>query len=273
VSRPQAFRRDEGRYLIHFIDDRHLGQAGIEQMRAAIGPFLAEGLHDSDRVTLIAPENGVYWTSRSAEEHRRLPGVLERLESENRFPFGTGVGHSVGSTQLRRFDAPLTSPQPAPMEAEHIARLAAVSTLSGLRDVLERLGSVPGRKSLLLYSDSFVHDRGEPAFDLVIDLARRSNVVIEFVDTRGLPVHPIRSTGGPGYLAWATGGRTTVSNDYTEAVQAVLRESSAYYLLGYEPPPGSRSDRHVDVRVRRPGLEVRARRRYSLGPAGPTSAD
>lgn len=264
VSAPQPFRREEGRYLILFLDDHHLGQVSVEQMRAAIGPFLAETLGDSDRVTLIAPENGVYWTSRSAEQHRRLPEVLARLKGWGGSPFGTAIGHSVASPSVRPYDAPLMSPAPSPVEAGHMARLGVIDSLSGVLDVLERLAGVPGRKSLLLYSEGFPHIRGQGEFDRVIDLARRSNVVVEFVDARGLTIHPVRSTGGPGYLAWATGGRTTVSNDYTEAVQAVLRESSAYYLLGYEPPAGERSERRVEVRVRRPGLEVRSRRRYYL---------
>lgn len=41
-----------------------------------------------------------------------------------------------------------------------------------------------------------------------------------------------------------------------------MTETSAYYLLGYEPPKGDTGERQVEVKVRKPGLTVRARTRY-----------
>ena len=59
-----------------------------------------------------------------------------------------------------------------------------------------------------------------------------------------------------------TGGRATVNtNDYTEGIAQVFRENGSYYLLGYRQtnPKGPGSYSRLDVKVNRPGLDVRAR--------------
>jgi hypothetical protein len=66
-------------------------------------------------------------------------------------------------------------------------------------------------------------------------------------------------------IAEATGGfaiRNT--NDLGSGLVRVSRESRSYYLIGYVPPSG-RADgkfRQIEVKVKRPGVRVRARRGY-----------
>jgi VWFA-related protein len=66
-------------------------------------------------------------------------------------------------------------------------------------------------------------------------------------------------------LAEETGGRAVVrTNDIAGGLARIARENSTYYLLGYQTD-ASRAPgkfRKIEVRVRRPGLEVRARRGY-----------
>ena len=73
-------------------------------------------------------------------------------------------------------------------------------------------------------------------------------------------------------LARLTGGfAVTNTNLYVEGFERVVRENSSYYILGFysanEKPDGK--FRSVDVRVKRPGLEVRARTGY-VAPAKPS---
>ncbi len=72
-------------------------------------------------------------------------------------------------------------------------------------------------------------------------------------------------------LAHDTGGRLTRStNDLLAQVPAMLADMDDYYLLSYEMPEASARDRRgnvpavrqIDVRVRRAGLDVRARQAY-----------
>src|SRR5947208_9801646 len=65
-------------------------------------------------------------------------------------------------------------------------------------------------------------------------------------------------------LAEQTGGLALVnSNDFGGGFERIVRDNSSYYVLGYYTQPDKGGKFHkVDVRVRRPGLTVRARRGY-----------
>ena len=125
-----------------------------------------------------------------------------------------------------------------------------------------------------------------------IAAAQRANVGIYAVDARGLTQsgdemieipslsdNPQFQEGTPSAfqrelllaqesliaLADETGGRAVVrTNDIPGALARIARENSTYYLLGYQTD-ASRSPgrfRKIDVRVKRPGLQVRVRRGY-----------
>lgn len=66
-------------------------------------------------------------------------------------------------------------------------------------------------------------------------------------------------------LSDQTGGVASVtSNDFAQAFNTIVGESSMYYMLGYRLPETGSDGRHrkIDVRVRRPGVSVRARTGY-----------
>lgn len=66
-------------------------------------------------------------------------------------------------------------------------------------------------------------------------------------------------------LAARTGGVAFVnSNDFDGGFDRIRREAGSYYLLGYYPTDRRRAGglRRIDVRVRRPDVEVRARKVY-----------
>ena len=65
-------------------------------------------------------------------------------------------------------------------------------------------------------------------------------------------------------LADATDGSTLLSNDLAWVLQRIADDLSAYYLIGYSST-NTKADgtfRRITVRVKRPGVEVRARRGY-----------
>jgi len=110
--------------------------------------------------------------------------------------------------------------------------------------------------------------------------ARRANVNVYTVDPCGLRVDPPPPPPPPAppptcvpgleveYLrtvALNTGARAVVdTNDFDPGVQAIFEENAAYYLLGYQSTDPQRDGkfRRIDVRVNRPGVEVRTRSGY-----------
>jgi hypothetical protein len=75
-------------------------------------------------------------------------------------------------------------------------------------------------------------------------------------------------------LADETGGFAAInSNDYSSAFNRMRDENSRYYLLGYYPSNDKRDGRFrkIEVRVKRPGLQVRARKGY-VAPKGKAPA-
>ena len=125
------------------------------------------------------------------------------------------------------------------------------------------------------------------SFDLQVDLrdvynaANRNNVAIYPVDPRGLAVGEfdvgdnINLRTSNDYLgstvevlrglAAETDGRAIVNrNDLAQAMKQIVRDSSAYYLLGYSSTraPTDGKFHQIKVRVTRPGVQVRARSGY-----------
>jgi len=81
-------------------------------------------------------------------------------------------------------------------------------------------------------------------------------------------------------IARETGGFPVVNtNDFLRAFDRIVRENSAYYLLGYYPTNDKRDGklRKLQVRVKRPGLTVHARKSYlapsASAPASTTTGD
>lgn len=116
---------------------------------------------------------------------------------------------------------------------------------------------------------------------LVFDAANRANAAIYAVDPRGLSTgefdiqdnvglrqsaQSLRSTINTlQILAENTDGRAIVNrNDLARGMEQIVRDSSAYYLLGYNSSGAPQDGKFhpIRVRIKRPGVQVRARRGY-----------
>ena len=76
-------------------------------------------------------------------------------------------------------------------------------------------------------------------------------------------------------LADGTGGFAAVdTNSFAEAFNRITDANGQYYLLGYAPPAHPRDGRfhRIEVRTKRPGLQVTARRGYP-SPSGKTATE
>jgi VWFA-related protein len=302
VSEPTAPDPEESRHFLVFFDDVNIGPVAAAQLRAQLAPFLERETHDGDWVTIVAPAAGLRWTARTAFERGQIPAVVEGLKGQlfrNRVANAMSDFAAMQAVEFGGMQRELTVPgpnskfSPSASAAEvYAAALRRVHhTLGGLTEALQSLIRLRGRKCLLLYSEGFLKspDRASVReYDQAIDLARRAHVTVYAIDPRGLvsyramadgdqmpepgsPSQDAGTNGGNGggsfYVAAATGGRASVSNDSTALFHQAVVESTAYYLIGFQPSAGEAGERKLKVRTRRVGLEVHAPDRYFVGEA------
>ena len=115
----------------------------------------------------------------------------------------------------------------------------------------------------------------------IYDAANHNNVAIYAVDPRGLAVFEHDINEGVGLesdrvmlnstmdtlrvLSDQSDGRAIVNrNDLDTGMKQIMRDSSAYYLIGYNSTQAPADGRfhEIKVRVKRPGIQVRARKGY-----------
>jgi VWFA-related protein len=115
--------------------------------------------------------------------------------------------------------------------------------------------------------------------------ANRANVTIYTIDPRGL-VGPLsdlddnvdpqqwgefvrKSQDSLRVLAEETGGIAVVNmNDFGKAIRRIDAETSDYYVLGFysKNPDPLRKNRRLEVKVKRPGVQLIFRKEYSIKP-------
>lgn len=135
---------------------------------------------------------------------------------------------------------------------------------TGIRDALRRLTDFANRASVVIYT---MDARGLPALGL--SAADNTNDQSSFqvagaVSNRAYDY--LSSQEGLNYLSQQTGGFLIHdNNDLAGGIERVLDDQKGYYLIGYRPEDatfnaaGERTFHDLKVRVKRPGLKVRAR--------------
>jgi len=160
------------------------------------------------------------------------------------------------------------------------------TTLTVLLTLANGLGRFPGTKQVVLFSEGFFTGDFAERVTQVSGLAARNRVRMSTLDARGLNTDPRQqdflgesptvSTSDLvvlgndtnadvlATLALETGGeRIRNRNNLRPALDRIADESSTYYMIGYVPiKPFDGSYRSIDVKVRRPGVRVIARRGY-----------
>ncbi len=222
------------------------------------------------------------YTPRNALEDRyanQPTEVVERIRRQVSLSALTGLSVKLGALREGRKAIVLVS-------EGYIAMLPP--QLRGAMATMPGLGN-PNRNNPLAGENNFQEDRARFTAELdvqselqrVFEEANRSNTAIYAVDPRGLSTgefdiqdnvagrasqDALRQTQNTlQVLAGETDGRAIINrNDLAVGMKQIVRDSSAYYLLGYNSTQ-SRSDgkfHPIKVRIRRPGVQVRARKGY-----------
>ena len=284
--RPDLVRRT----MALVVDDLSLSFESAYHTRRALKRFVDEQMQDGDLVAIVRTSAGVGALQQFTSDRRILEAAIERVRWN---PLGSGgisafapitptmleQARSAGDSEadengLRGITDSEVAAEKAFLAGFEDFRSStfATGTLGALRFIVEGMGELPGRKSVILFSDGFRLMSSNPQemagggsvlefMRRLVDMANRASVVFYTIDPRGLVVTGFNAAddivdtsatalnqmlsdrsdelfetqAGLRALAKETGGFAVVnSNDIAGGIRRVLEDQS-YYLLAYEP--------------------------------------
>jgi VWFA-related protein len=287
-------REFDGRVFVLVLDDLHTGAMRSPRLRLAAREFVTRYLGANDMAAVLST-GGSNATAQNFTSSRRL--LLKAIDSFLGQKLRSETLEKLA--QLPRPTPGSSGPvDPMTFERAYKAR-ASLSTLKGVAEYLE--GIRGRRKAVVFFSEGIDYDYTNPfqsrdASDVLSEMktaiaqATRANVSFYAVDPRGLSgfedlidiqmlpednslgMHTIQNEirlaqDSLRTLAEETGGFAAVNrNDYRETFSRIISDNSSYYVIGYYSSDDRRDGRFrpVQVRVKRPGLQVRTRRGYTM---------
>jgi len=290
VSLPAGPVLAEGIRVVIFFDDLQLPFGGVSRARRALETLIENGVRPGDQVAIVTSSRpSLDFTDDPETLRERAADLSYNVTSYSSLQPEQGVG---GTFHPPFMEEPLKDPSkwldPNPARA-----------FSSLSLVLQALNAYPGRKAVLLLGEGWdwnpVHV--DAALRAVTDQANRAAVVISAIDPSGLGLHADPPGAGArdvarvplaqrdssakwrarvhreailqGLAEWTGGSAITNHNDTVGGLRRLLDDQRGYYLIGFEPGPGTferdagRPRFHeVQIRVKNENLTVRARRGF-----------
>ena len=227
-----SLQPDDARIVTLLMDDIGVGITGTSPMQA-IAQVLLSPLGRGDELSVVRLSSG------SDEAFGDFSTARDRI-----------AGYRGGMVPFSNRDTPETV-------------LKAVTKISKQLEVMDHR-----RKAIICLGLSAVCDVEDPPLGAhsvlwphwvsAIGAAARANVSVYAVDPTGL--NQRSGARGIGLVKLTGGERFANSNDFTHAADAVWREASRYYLVGYWPAGGTRELHNIDVKVARKDVHLRVRR-------------
>lgn len=231
---PAAFprgRATDPHTWIFLFDRRHLSPGELVRVRDALARFIEERFQDGDIAGIVDGDTMVF--DRISSSRAELLAAVRRLRPQG----------DDGAGAIR----------------------AALDMLKTTSNLFEGLEGIAGAKTVVLVSAGFGVGPGvEGQVRNTVLAAARAGARVYAIDPMGL-----QRVGGPpdllSMLSADTGGLLFFyENNFGRALDAIAADAGVYYLLGVRPL-NRRFDgryREIDVRVKVPGVKVRARRGY-----------
>ena len=312
----QSNERANGRVYLMVLDDLHINPLRTARVKAAARRFIERHFGVNDLAAIVYTSGRSDAGQEFTNNRRLLLAAIDRFSGRKLRSSTLDRLEQYRSTQgMRQQGERVDDPNLA--ERGYQAR-NTLDSLKSLADFLS--GVRGRRKAMLFISEGIdydIHDvfTNRDATTIIdasreaIGAATRANVSIYSIDPRGLsamgeegievdsfpddPSTGITSTSmldelrlsqdSLRTLSEETGGFAAVNrNDFDGAFERVVADNSTYYLLGYYPSNDRRDGRFrkIEVRVRRPGLQVRSRKGYAAPrgrapetrPAGPNTS-
>lgn len=296
----------EGRIYLIVLDDLHVAFTRTPRVRVALRAFIENNFGSNDLAAVVYTSGRTTAGQEFTNNPRLLLAAIDRFSGRNlrseALEISDALSRSSGDSTNDSFRVPLD-----PLEFERAQQARTTLTMvrqlaefmEGIRGRRKTMLLVSEGISYDIY-DVFTNSSANLVMQQAGDAvaaATRANVAIYAMDPRGLTAfdEAIEVSGTPSgitpsqfsligrmqdslrlsqqslkVLAEETGGFAAVDrNDLSGAFARIVRENSSYYLLGYYPSNDRRDGkfRRLEVRVTRPGLQVRARRGY-VAPRG-----
>lgn len=296
----------DGRIFLIVLDDLHTDFRRTARVRAGAKAFIERHVGANDLVALVQTGSGARSAQDFTTSRARLFAAIDTFTGRK---IGSATQSRIDDyyrQQAMRSGNPARDTEEG--ERAHYAR-NTLRTLRSAAELLGNIQG--RRKAVVWFSEGtdFMTDNPFTAQSSsfiaqemrdTVAVAARAGVTFYGVDARGLgagmeealsaaslPDDPGANLGSGAFLAEVqraqdflrtvsseTGGFAIVNrNEFDSSFERIVRENSRYYLLGYYPSSPRRDGkfRPVQVRVTRPGLEVRARGGY-FAPRGRTNA-
>ena len=298
---PRRLRPEQVRRTIALVvDDLGLSFESAFHVRQSLKKFLDEQLQPDDLVAIIRTSGGIGALQSFTTDRRQLYAAVDKVKWNliGRSEIAANPFISTAGMMTREDPASHGGVLKAEMEVEKIVSklrqdMFAVGTLGALHYVVKGLESLPGRKSVILFSDGITLPRDyadERILGILRELtefANRASVVLYTVDARGLQTlglsagdstaglvydqvverlenrkNSLRDTqDGLTFLSAETGGIAILnSNDLNLGIKRILDDQQGYYLIGYKPDEatfavvnGQPKLHHLRVNIKRPG--------------------
>jgi VWFA-related protein len=245
--------RDDVRVFVVFWDEYHIGQmVPTIRAREALENFVQTAFGPTDLVAVmdqLTPTDAIRFT----RDRRALADQVHQLKGRQ----GIYVPPRSAVEEAQMYRGP------------GIEFVRAQVTASALESTIAYLGSIKeGRKSILFVSQT-IGPLGPSQQDTIdwldnaIRQANANNVTIYSLDPRGLEMN-LRHSDVLLTLANQTGGKQFTNNYPAASLKEIVKNASAFYLLGYTSAknPADGKFHKIAVHVKRPGVEVKARTGY-----------
>ena len=263
------------------VDDLGLSSQSMADVKRQLRKFIDEQLGPNDQIALVlTSDNEKLGPPQFVSDRSELQRKWERLVWNRCSRVGPRTNPNLNSSTDRE-----CGPDAA----------TAKDSLRAVRATVEGLGKVPGRKSMVLFSDNLPRPGDEPeisedSLNKLTEIAMRSSVVMYAVDPGSFRVtslndHDTSKNHPPPYgaqeykvdlylrsgtierrrkaarlMVEETGGFLVKDKNYFQ-LDDILEDQSGYYLIGYRPATDTFDKRlHTfKARVKKRGMTVRTR--------------
>ncbi|MDR3718565.1 MAG: VWA domain-containing protein [Bryobacteraceae bacterium] len=302
---------EASRTIAVVIDDLGVGEQSFMAIHAALEKFIDQQVGPRDLVAIITTSGRLGALQSLTSDKRLLRAALNKFRSIPNHRVGVldddftcvygGLGAAgpaapsdedayliwkiaQGSPPRYKGEDPLLE-----LENDHRSVYYGLLSLSTFRRVVDGLRELPGRRSILLFTEGLplvrAHGRGEvntqitDGYEALLNHANRSGIAVNTIDPRGLiATFETAESESPecseaqmselnltqlqlSDMAKRTGGISMYNdNDIAGAMARVMNDQLGYYLIAYKPPEtvkGQQEFRKIAVRATRPGVKVR----------------